>query len=902
MSKPIDLGTPSTRTERTETAPPPRVYGPAEWLADLSRPCFEALLLGDPNAVSSYLTIAPELRTDPKAAFRLVCQELQMREILGRAPQFEGYVKLFPEWFGQLQQQLAAYKELEWRTLFHVLGAQLAPTVQVQATAAVPANEPARIAAREPESARIVAPLPLPPPVPSAAAVPVARVAIEAPAMVEPETPLATFAPADEQVAMPEPEQPVAERPKEIIPFPAPAKARRRRAGTVSFTRWRSLTAGLLVASLLLAVVVIAVSWVKRSPAPVPEEQQAIAAPPEEEPELIPPPRKAEADRQEQESLARQARQQADRARLDEFRRLRDKALFHATRFAGPDLATHLAEVKKNAPAALAVFDVLPASPAKPALNGTTYNAQEVDDIFQDCAALLLVWADSEDKPAPASFVDEGEFHAGWNAYRQGDLKLARTHFQKAQQQRPDHFGIQFFHGLCALGTEQFEAAKASLSRCLQQHPEYDWLHFLRGCAHTGLAERAIESDEAAKHFAAAEADFRQMEALEPDAAARHALLVYRGLLRSRRGLFAAAVADLSQAAALQPKEYSAYVSLAEAYKGLGQLDEADEQLDKAISLQPQLAELYRQRAVLAIERSDPDGALRFIDRAIALTPEDDSQYMTDLVNRANLLQQARRFAVAAAAYEAVLRRDGSLAKVHRWKAECLLYMGEAEKDAEQKRQHFEDAIRSLDRCVKHSKDEPLDASHFRLRGMLLERLGRQTEAVAEYSQVIEKDPKDASVRLQRGWLNLLWQKNTKAAEEDFEAAIQLGQSNGDAFVGRGLARSLRGKPRDGIADADKALTFKPELPRVVYNAARIYAAAAAQIESDTSVSEWQRATLRRQYEDKAAILLGKSLSLQPFDRARAFWYTSVRSDGAWRSLRRHRDFIQLASVYAPAG
>ena len=55
--------------------------------------------------------------------------------------------------------------------------------------------------------------------------------------------------------------------------------------------------------------------------------------------------------------------------------------------------------------------------------------------------------------------------------------------------------------------------------------------------------------------------------------------------------------ADLKSAIERKPRAYQAYVNLAQAYRRLGKLDLALDQLNRAVELEPGLAHLYRLRA-----------------------------------------------------------------------------------------------------------------------------------------------------------------------------------------------------------------------------------------------------------------------------------------------------------------
>ena len=70
-----------------------------------------------------------------------------------------------------------------------------------------------------------------------------------------------------------------------------------------------------------------------------------------------------------------------------------------------------------------------------------------------------------------------------------------------------------------------------------------------------------------------------------------------------------------------------------------------------------------------------------------------------------------------------------------------------------------------------------------------------------------------------RGWLYIV-SDAPQLALHDFEAAIRLEATNGDAYNGRGYARLRLGEHRQAVADAEKALSLGEPKPDLYYKAA----------------------------------------------------------------------------------
>jgi tetratricopeptide (TPR) repeat protein len=88
--------------------------------------------------------------------------------------------------------------------------------------------------------------------------------------------------------------------------------------------------------------------------------------------------------------------------------------------------------------------------------------------------------------------------------------------------------------------------------------------------------------------------------------------------------------------------------------------------------------------------------------------------------------------------------------------------------------------------------------------------IGEEDVAIADYDRVIELCPTFAEAYVNRG-SNYFRKKNAKAAIEDFETLIQLGQRLGAAYNGRGRCRyELLGDVEGGLADLSEALRINP--------------------------------------------------------------------------------------------
>ena len=135
----------------------------------------------------------------------------------------------------------------------------------------------------------------------------------------------------------------------------------------------------------------------------------------------------------------------------------------------------------------------------------------------------------------------------------------------------------------------------------------------------------------------------------------------------------------------------------------------------------------WRKRSTTAAMRSGssigPVEALASYDRAIALRPD----YAEAFNNRANVLNQLRRFDEALESAERAIALRPDLAQAHYNRGIALHEL-----------KRFEDALASYDAAVAHA---PEHAEALVNRGTVLVDLGRYDEACASYARALALDP-----------------------------------------------------------------------------------------------------------------------------------------------------------------
>jgi tetratricopeptide (TPR) repeat protein/tRNA A-37 threonylcarbamoyl transferase component Bud32 len=455
-------------------------------------------------------------------------------------------------------------------------------------------------------------------------------------------------------------------------------------------------------------------------------------------------------------------------------------------------------------------------------------------------------------------------FLLGDEWYRQGKLAEAARAFDGCLRLEPTRFWAQFFLAVHYLESQHRTEARASLTACLSQRPKFLWNYLLRGMAEGGLDE-----------FASAEDDFRKALQLDPDAAARHVLYLYRGGMRLRQGQLDTGIADLKEAASLKP-DPQAHEALAQAYQKQKQFVEAARELDTALALAPKQASLFRSRARLHLAQDDRLAALADYQKAADLDPAGSRERGEDLLARGQILQQNKDYDAAVRAFDAALQARPDLVDAYRWRAEALLEL-----------KRYKEAAESCDRYLAKGR---LATEVYLLRGRARNDMGNYAGAVDDFTWVlaVERGP---SLYTRRGWAYLFCEAY-RLAQDDFAEAVRLNPQSGTAYNGRGLARVKLGAYREAVADGEEALRLGPQDTDRLYNVACIHAQAVSKVEADAS--EPKRQALAGQYRDRAVELIRKALELLPKTQRRSFWRDTVVPDSFLDPIRQSPGFREL--------
>ncbi len=357
----------------------------------------------------------------------------------------------------------------------------------------------------------------------------------------------------------------------------------------------------------------------------------------------------------------------------------------------------------------------------------------------------------------------------------------ARAAYGRALELRPDDGNAWNNRGNVHHHLRDYEAARRDYLEALAAGATSADVHYNLGlaCRNTGRLEEALAAFEAA--LARAPGD----------------VVAQRQLERTRRALEARRLvtAELDRAVAERPADPEVWVRRARTRAELGEWTGALEDAAHALALRPHAeAHLLRARARLALAE---DGfaafaALADLDRAVELEPG-----LADAWHeRGALLLALDQPAPAAEALDRALSLGlAEPGRAYQQRGRALLALGRREA-----------ARADLDQALAFAGDS---AAAFAARGAARRELGDLEGALADGDEAVRLDPRKALWRSQRG-LTLLALGREKAALEACDAAVGLAPAAALPRAHRARVQLARGELLEARADL-RAAAALPE-------------------------------------------------------------------------------------------
>jgi tetratricopeptide (TPR) repeat protein len=408
-----------------------------------------------------------------------------------------------------------------------------------------------------------------------------------------------------------------------------------------------------------------------------------------------------------------------------------------------------------------------------------------VQEQIRDAESKLNALLQQPDATADELSQAFGEMGKLYQAYDLKDAALAC--YLNAQSLDPGSFAWQYYAGYLYQAKGDLEQAAAYFNKALKVRPR-DQPALLR-LAQTDLD---LSRPQLAKTV------FQSVLTLDSSCAAAMAGLGKIALSERR---YKDAIEYLKRALALQPDASSLNYQLALAYRGLGEVTEAQTYFLKQGANQPNFpdpltrtVESLRKgkvalwmRGTQAIHEGRVTEAIENFRQMVVLDPKDPRALMYLGI----ALARAGDRDGAAQQFSKALQIAPQHAGVHYNFGALLTELGEEEEALK----HFQAAVGANPQLTK---------ARFQLANLLMRR-GRYREAALEYDAVVRMEPRDGFARLMKAMALVRSREYSQARNELEMGRLALPH---DTDLATALARLLAASPDSSIRDGRRALTM----------------------------------------------------------------------------------------------
>ncbi|MDG1874313.1 MAG: tetratricopeptide repeat protein [Mariniblastus sp.] len=354
--------------------------------------------------------------------------------------------------------------------------------------------------------------------------------------------------------------------------------------------------------------------------------------------------------------------------------------------------------------------------------------------------------------------------------------------------------------------------AIAGLTEVLTSNPEHHLASLIRGDCYREI-----------KNYSLAIADYSRYLRFYPDdvkALVRRANM----LLATKRNDLAHA--DLDDALELDKTNFDSYLIRSRLHLQDKKLDQALTECQKAVRLDNQKPEVFGVLASIYQGLCDYSAAIEEFSRSAQLAIEDNDK-ATFLYRRGACYYEMEEFDKADEDFQQACKlrpnhagswiwRAATCSRIEKWHDAILglqkaISIRPTAADQYQKlgKPVAERAIAFFNNQQQRGKNE---VDLFRNRGLAFQFLGKNTEAIKDYSIALQHAPDDAETLIRRGQI-LAKQGNHTAANEDFTKVIRADANNHAARYWRAISRSADGNLEEARSDISKAIKLNGKQP-----------------------------------------------------------------------------------------
>ncbi|MBI3723823.1 tetratricopeptide repeat protein [bacterium] len=267
-----------------------------------------------------------------------------------------------------------------------------------------------------------------------------------------------------------------------------------------------------------------------------------------------------------------------------------------------------------------------------------------------------------------------------------------------------------------------------------------------------------------------------------------------RAAFRKAKGDFQGALADLTKAIDLSPKDAVSWHNRGSVKHAMRDLDGALADLTRSIELAPRLGLAWSARGQVRYDRGDVDGAIEDYGHAIELDPAQPDVW--------SLRGNARH--AKGDLLGAVSDCDRSIALDARF-PRAWVNRGAAKRDL----RDLEGAASDFQRAVEL---DPRASTPWNNLGIVRQEKGDIPGALEAFTHAIELDPKMATAWKNRADARYI-KRDREGALADYGRAIELDPRDPYPYSKRGAVRAELGDEAGALADAEKFLELAPTDP-----------------------------------------------------------------------------------------
>ena len=265
----------------------------------------------------------------------------------------------------------------------------------------------------------------------------------------------------------------------------------------------------------------------------------------------------------------------------------------------------------------------------------------------------------------------------------------------------------------------------------------------------------------------------------------------HNGLDAAKRGDLDGAIADYSQAIALDPKYAGAYCVRGMAKGQKGDLDGAITDFSHAIDINPEYAAAYNGRGITKAQKGDLAGAIADFSQAIEINPQDAKSYS----DRGHAKGEKGNIDGSIADFSKAIELNPQFAGAYYDRGVAKTDKGD-----------FDGAIADYNKAIEL---DPQYADAYGGRGNAKLKKGDYDGAVADFSQAIVINPQDAGSYSNRGLMKAS-KGDYDGAIADFNQAIALDPQDADGYYfNRGTAKNEKGDHEGALSDYNKAISLR---------------------------------------------------------------------------------------------